>query len=88
MGYAYDVICKGCGTKYAVNEGSGMIAMPFHCDRCGTEWWWWDFGPGGPAGEEPNLRRAVAKEASRRTLRPVVLIAAGAISIGTRTARR
>ena len=50
MGHGYDAICKGCGTKFEVNEGSGMIAMPFHCDRCGKEWWW-QFGPGGPTGE-------------------------------------
>lgn len=53
MGYGYDVICKECGTKSQVSEGSGMIAMPFHCDRCGQEWWW-EFGEGGPMGKEAN----------------------------------
>jgi predicted Zn-ribbon and HTH transcriptional regulator len=40
MGYGYDAICKECGTKFEVNEGPGMVAMPYHCDRCGKEWWW------------------------------------------------
>lgn len=53
MGYGYDAICTACGTKFEVNEGSGMIAMPFHCERCGKEWWW-EFGPGGPMGKEAN----------------------------------
>lgn len=53
MGYGYDVICKACGTKSQVSEGSGMNAMPFHCDRCGKEWWW-EFGVGGPMGKEAN----------------------------------
>jgi hypothetical protein len=47
MVYGYAAICKGCGTKFEVNEGSGMIVMPFHCERCGKEWWW-EFGAGGP----------------------------------------
>ena len=51
MGYGYDAICKGCGTKFEVNDGSGMVAMPFHCERCGKEWWW-EFGPEGPMGKE------------------------------------
>ena len=29
MGRGYDAICKECRTKFQVNEGSGMIAMPF-----------------------------------------------------------
>jgi len=56
MGHAYDAICRRCGTTFGVSEGSGMIAMPFHCDRCGKEWWW-EFGPGGPVGKEPELPR-------------------------------
>ena len=51
MGYAYVAICKECQTKFDVNEGSGMSAMPLHCDICGKEWWW-KFGPGGPDGNE------------------------------------
>jgi predicted Zn-ribbon and HTH transcriptional regulator len=51
MGESYDAICKECGTSLAVSDGSGMIAMPFHCDLCGKEWWW-EFGPGGPMGKE------------------------------------
>ena len=46
------MICNECRTAFEVNEDSGMIAMPFHCDRCGKEWWW-EFGPGGPMGKEP-----------------------------------
>jgi hypothetical protein len=53
MGYRYDAICRSCETKFSVSEGSGMVAMPFHYDRCGTEWWW-EFGPGGPIGEDPQ----------------------------------
>ena len=53
MGYAYDAICKSCGTKFQVSEGSGMIAMPFHCERCGSDWWW-EFGPGGPLDKTAN----------------------------------
>jgi DNA-directed RNA polymerase subunit RPC12/RpoP len=47
------VICNECGTKFEVNEGSGMIAMPFHCHRCGKEWWW-ECGEGEPTGKEPE----------------------------------
>ena len=50
MGYSYDAICKSCGTKFSVSQGSGMVAMPFHCDQCGEEWWW-EFGFGGPVGQ-------------------------------------
>lgn len=50
MGRGYDAICHDCGSKFSVHEGSGMIAMPFHCERCGKEWWW-EFGPGGPVGD-------------------------------------
>lgn len=53
MGEAYDAICKECQTSFSVSEGSGMIAMPYHCERCGKEWWW-EFGPGGPMDKEPN----------------------------------
>jgi predicted RNA-binding Zn-ribbon protein involved in translation (DUF1610 family) len=53
MGYGYGAICKSCGMKFEVNEGSGMSAMPFHCDRCGKAWWW-EFGPGDPMGEPPT----------------------------------
>ena len=48
----YGVICKACDSRFEVNEGSGMIAMPLHCDRCGKEWWW-EFGSWGPSSE-PN----------------------------------
>ena len=51
MGRGFDAICNQCGTKFQVNEGSGMIAMPLHCDNCGKEWWW-NFGPQGPMGKE------------------------------------
>lgn len=54
MGYTYGVICKQCDEHFEVNDGSGMIAMPLHCDRCGKEWWW-EFGPGGPIGEPDPL---------------------------------
>lgn len=37
MGYSYGAICNECGTAFEVNEGSGMIAMPFHCRLCGKE---------------------------------------------------
>ena len=47
MGYGYGAICQECQTKFDVNEGSGMTAMPFHCESCGKEWWW-KFGPDGP----------------------------------------
>lgn len=50
MGKSYGAICHVCDTHFEVNEGSGMIAMPLHCDRCGREWWW-EFGPQGPVGE-------------------------------------
>lgn len=52
MGTTYGAICNACDTRFEVNEGSGMIAMPFHCERCGREWWW-KFGPEGPVGR-PN----------------------------------
>jgi predicted Zn-ribbon and HTH transcriptional regulator len=51
MGRGYGAICNECETHFEVNEGSGMIAMPFHCDQCGKEWWW-EFGEGGPMGKE------------------------------------
>ena len=50
MGSQWSAICKECRTKFEVSEGSGMEAMPFHCDRCGKEWWW-NFGPRGPGGK-------------------------------------
>lgn len=53
MGRGYQALCKQCGTEVEVNEGSGMIAMPFRCEDCGKEWWW-HFGPGGPMGKEAN----------------------------------
>ena len=56
MGNRYDAICTVCGTKFPVSEGSGMIAMPFHCDRCGKEWWW-ELGPGGPMGNDADRPR-------------------------------
>ena len=40
MAYAFDAICKECGTRFSVSDGPGMVAMPYHCDRCGKEWWW------------------------------------------------
>lgn len=52
MGRCYGAICNECGTRFEVNEGSGMIAMPLHCDACGKEWSW-EFGEGGPV-EEPD----------------------------------
>ena len=55
MGRGYGAICNECGERFKVNDGSGMIAMPFHCDRCGKEWWR-HFGSGGPIGEpDPPL---------------------------------
>ncbi len=33
MGHSYGAICNECGTSFEVNEGSGMVAMPFHCDQ-------------------------------------------------------
>jgi hypothetical protein len=36
----YDAICNGCETKFEVSEGSGMFAMPFHCNVCGKVWDW------------------------------------------------
>jgi DNA-directed RNA polymerase subunit RPC12/RpoP len=53
MGQGYGVICSECGQRFEVHEGSGMMAMPFHCVRCGKEWWW-EFGPGGPKGKAPD----------------------------------
>lgn len=53
MGARYGVICNACGTHFDVSEGSGMIAMPFHCDRCGKAWWWL-FGPDGPRDKKPD----------------------------------
>lgn len=50
VGRAYDAICKRCGGKFHVSEGSGMIAMPFHCEQCGQVWWW-EFGPRRPMGK-------------------------------------
>lgn len=50
MGYRFGAICNECGERFDVNEGSGMIAVPLHCDRCGKEWWW-EFGAGGPKGK-------------------------------------
>lgn len=53
MGHCHDAICTICGTRFTVSEGSGMIAMPFHCTRCGREWWW-EFGSGGPMDKEAD----------------------------------
>lgn len=53
MGRGYLAICKECDTRFEVNEGSGMVAMPLHCNKCGKEWWW-NFGPGGPFGKKPE----------------------------------
>lgn len=53
MGYTYGVICNECDEHFDVNEGSGMVAMPLHCDSCGREWWW-EFGPSGPLDEQPD----------------------------------
>lgn len=53
MGQSYDAICKECGTRFSVSEGYGMIAMPYHCESCGKEWWW-EFGAGGPLGKEAH----------------------------------
>lgn len=51
LGRGYGAICNECETRFDVNEGSGMTAMPFHCDTCGKEWWW-EFGGGGPMGNQ------------------------------------
>jgi predicted Zn finger-like uncharacterized protein len=56
MGRGYSALCRECQTQFEVNEGSGMNAMPFHCDRCGKEWWW-EFGLGGPMDKEANPPR-------------------------------
>ena len=53
MGHAFTAICNDCSASFTIHDGPGMRAMPFHCDTCGKEWWW-DFGPGGPIGEEPT----------------------------------
>ena len=50
MGRGYLAICNRCGEKFHVNEGPGMLAMPFRCEQCGREWWW-EFGSGGPMGK-------------------------------------
>jgi len=48
-----------------------MIAMPFHCEQCGKEWWW-EFGPQGTDGEDstpPELRlRWIVYHGSSSTL--------------------
>ena len=56
MGHTYGAICNECGTHFEVNEGSGMLAMPFHCDRCGKEWWW-NSGPDGPTDKKTDPPR-------------------------------
>ena len=56
MGRGFDAICNDCGTKFQVNDGPGMIAMPLHCNNCGKEWWW-EFGPEGPVGNRRPHRR-------------------------------
>lgn len=56
MGRSYGAICNRCGEAFEVNEGSGTMAMPLHCDGCGREWWW-NFGPGGPIGTERPARK-------------------------------
>lgn len=56
MGESYDAMCKECSTSFSVSEGSGMIAMPYHCESCGKEWWW-EFGPGGPMGKQAHPPR-------------------------------
>ena len=53
MGRGYSAVCGACQTKVEVNEGSGMIAMPYHCDRCGKEWWF-EFGSDGPFGKQAD----------------------------------
>jgi predicted Zn-ribbon and HTH transcriptional regulator len=53
MGHGFGVICKECGTKFQVNDGPGMIAMPFRCDRCGKEWWR-RYPQEGPLEGNPN----------------------------------
>lgn len=36
--------------------GSGMMAMPLHCNQCGKETWW-EFGPEGPMDKEMPVKR-------------------------------
>jgi len=35
MGHLFGVICKDCGEKYNVSEGSGLIFHILRCDACG-----------------------------------------------------
>jgi hypothetical protein len=56
VGHTYSAICNECGHRFEVNEGSGMAAMPLHCNRCGAEWWW-EFGPGGPMDEKVPVKK-------------------------------
>lgn len=58
MGRTYAAICNECGSAFEVSEGSGMAAMPLHCNQCGREWWW-EFGPGGPITDEQPTRECL-----------------------------
>jgi len=35
MGTQYEVICNGCGARFSVQEGPGMLFDVLHCDLCG-----------------------------------------------------
>lgn len=37
MGSGYKARCLDCGTKFMVNEGSGMFTYILRCDKCGEE---------------------------------------------------
>ena len=37
MGQSYDAICQDCGHRCKVHDGPAMLALLFHCDRCGAE---------------------------------------------------
>ena len=70
MGEMYDAICNGCETKFDVSEGSGMFAMPFHCDQCGATWVWvFDPDQGGGTfieDEEPGSPSKAPPESSQQ----------------------
>lgn len=86
MGYSYGAICNECGTTFEVNEGSGMSAMPFHCNRCGKEWWW-EFGVRAVRWERRRSHRPASAEASSMSKpRPDVPTAAQQTSVKTLTA--
>jgi hypothetical protein len=69
------VICNECGTKFEVNEGSGMIAMPFHCHRCGRN------GGGSSAGADRWGRNRSRRHVSAAGRSPEMHRAMSALSI-------